>query len=100
MGAGGPRGASPGGIKNREARPLSPGLPRTRRGLALCWGSKRQVHSQMIGDLPALTGRGVPWTFGGGAAVPTGLAGAPRAEPREEAHQQAVTSVLSLQERV
>lgn len=36
----------------------------------------------------------------GRAAVPKGLTGAPHAEPREEAHQQAITSVFSLQERV
>lgn len=99
-GPGDPCGVSPGGVKNREARPLSPGLPRTRRGLSLCWESKRQAHSQMIGGLVAPTGRGVPQTFREGAAVPMGLAGAPRGEPREQAHQQAITSVLALQERV
>ena len=48
----------------------------------------------------APTGRGVPRTFREGAEVPMGLAGAPRAEPREQAHQQAITSVLALQESV
>ena len=98
MGAGGPLWGVPRGSKEQRGTTTVPRLAEDRKRAVSVLG-EQETSSFPDDRRPGGSHReGCPRTFREGAEVPMGLAGAPRAEPKEQAHQQAITSVLTLQE--